>query len=117
MKRIYICVSRQLTDEKTMNLVKKVCRWSREHRMLPLADQYLFVDFGRGEDHVKDLDEAHERFLDREYKRALMRLCDEVWVFLTGDPDETVNRDIETAQELDLDIQIVRKGTALWPLR
>ena len=110
MKKIFICVSMQYDAERTVQFARACCGYVREQGMIPIASQYLYHDETRNIHQIEDLDMGHEYMVDVRICRELMMLCDEVWIFMTGAPDDLMILVLSMADEMGMEVHIFRKG-------
>ena len=104
MKRVFVCVSTQASAEETIRFARACCSKVWEKEMIPIADQYLFHDEDRNNRQIANLNCGHEWMVDIRICRELMMLSDEVWVFMTYEPDEPMIMVLSMADEMDMEV-------------
>lgn len=92
-RRIYVASPFAGDTEKNTEAAIGYCRRVIDEGYMPVASHILYAASGM----LKDDDPA-ERDLGLMFGLALLRLCDEVWVF--GDPSPGMKQEIEEAKRL-----------------
>ena len=88
MKKVFVYVSIQNDPELTVRFARACCSYARDRGLIPIASQYLFHDDSRNNFQISDLKNNQDLLIDLQICRELMTLCDMVWVFMDGEPDD-----------------------------
>ena len=98
----YICSPYRGDISQNTDNARKYCRFAIEHGAIPIAPHPLFPQF-------MDDSVACECEAAMQMNLAIMRRCDEVWVF--GEKvSEGMAREIEEAERLGVKIRHLRGG-------